>query len=400
VAVPTRLTIAALLAVRVAHADPDPWLDAPHPAALPSDADIVGGDPGWKIEDVQFRSTYLSQSGKGFQSEAGPMTGPGSERTTIFEPWALMTIRQNDHIVHEVTVPADFVTAASPDALDAMTSASRRNESVTVEVRTSITRSERDTLTTRISGHIEEPLSSGTAGVGWRRTFADDNAAVAVNGNLTIDGFDDRSQNGSYLGKAIRETTNANLSATQLLSPSTVLDGSYGITYQHGTLQNTWNAVPIVGLAPAAEHFPPNRVRHAVSARLAQHIPLTHSTLKVWYRYYADDFRLRAHSVEVSAYQYLVNWLYVRGGYRFHRQTGVDFFTTSLAERPPDNLSRTADSDLAPFDANEWSFEMVVIGERAPRWLRAWSVSAEVLRYVRTNDLTINVVSLAIGRRL
>ena len=122
------LVIAALCTA--AHADPDPWLDAPRAAALP-DAAIIGADPGWTIEDVQLRTSYLSQSGKGFQSEAGPQRGPGSERTTIWEPYALIRIRQNDHIVHEITVPADFVTAASPDALDAISSASRRNESLT-----------------------------------------------------------------------------------------------------------------------------------------------------------------------------------------------------------------------------------------------------------------------------
>ena len=113
-----------------------------------------------------------------------------------------------------------------------------------------------------------------------------------------------------------------------------------------------------------------------------------------------DDFGLRAHTVELSAYQYLVHWLYLRGGYRFHHQNSVDFFTTLLPAMPGDNAARTADSDLAEFDANEWSLEMTVIGERAPTWLRAWSVSAELLRYVRSNDLDIYVAALAIGHRL
>ncbi len=393
-------TSALILALcAAAHADPDPWLDAPRKAALP-DAQIIGDDPGWTIEDVQLRTAYLSQSGKGFQSEAGPTAGPGSERTTIWEPYALIRVRQNDHIVHEISIPADFVTAASPDALDAISSASRRNESVTVDVRTAITRSDVDTLTTHVAAHYEEPLSSATAGAGWRRTFADENAAVSVTGNVTVDGFDYRDQVGKYQGKASRQTFNGNLNATQLLSPTTVLDGSYGITYQHGTLQNTWNAVPIVGMQPTDEVFPRDRTRHAFSARLAQIIPATGTTLKAWYRYYRDDFGLRAHTIEVSAYQYLVHWLYVRGGYRFHHQNSVDFFTTELLAPPALGQIRTADSDLAEFDANEVSFELVVIGERAPPWLRQWSVSAEVMRYVRTNDLDINVVSLAVGHRL
>jgi Protein of unknown function (DUF3570) len=369
-------------------------------AAPPTDAEILGGESGWRVDDVELRTAYLAQRGHGFQSQDGSLTGPGSEWMWLVEPWARVTLHQNDRVTHEITIPVDVITAASPDAVDATTSASRVNKSVDVDVRSTIEVSEHDTLSTRASAHYEEPLSSGTLGAGWRRSVADDNAVLGASANVTVDGFDDRDHYGDYLGKTARETVNANVTASQLLSPTTVIDGGYGVTYQHGTLNTGWNSVPISGGTLTNEVLPRDRVRHAVTARLAQHVPWTHSTLKAWYRFYLDDFGLRAHSIELAAYQYLVPWLYVRGSYRYHHQTGVDFFTTMLAPKFDLLAPRTADSDLAPFAAHEWSVQLAIVRARAPAALGRWSLGAEVMRYWRTNDLQITVVALSLGRQL
>src|SRR5262249_17340613 len=175
---------------------------------------IIGRDDGWRVEDVELRTTYITQRGHGFQSQDGPLGTPGSEAMGVFEPYALVRVRQSDTITHEITVPVDIISAASPDAVDATTSASRRNESVDLDVRSTIKLSERDTLTTRLGGHYEEPMSSGWLGAGLRRGLADDNAAIGVNANITIDGFDDHDHYGDYLGKTARHNFNLNASAS------------------------------------------------------------------------------------------------------------------------------------------------------------------------------------------
>jgi hypothetical protein len=374
-----------------------PMAAAADPAV--TDDEILGADEeSWAIEDVALRTVYVDQRGAGYQSQAGPPEGPGSEDMWVIEPWAQIRVRQSAAVRHELTVPVDVVTAASPDALDAMSSASRVNEAVGADLRTEIRISDTDTITTRVGFHWEEPLTSGTLGAGWRRALADDNAAIAINGSLTVDGFDVTDQTGEYLRKSARETASANVSFSQILSPTTVADASYGVTWQHGTLAQTWNAVPVMGGAPAGEVFPRDRLRHALAGRIAQHVPATHSTVKAWYRYYRDDFGLAAHTVELTGYQYVVPWLYVRAAYRFHHQTGVDFFTTQMPAAPVDPTPRTADSDLAPFDAHELGAGIAIVPERAPRALRRWSITADYARYRRSNDLTIDVVALGLGR--
>ncbi len=360
------------------------------------DTEIIGTQ-GWALEDVTLRTTYLDQTGHGFQSQDGLL--PGGESMTIIQPVALITIRQSDRILHQITIPVDAITAASPDSVDATSSASRQNTAGDFDLRTQFKLDGGDTLTTRFVAHAEEWIGGGTAGFGWRRSLADDNATVSVNGTFGVDVFDDHNHFGSFLGKTHRETGSLNAGASQLLSPTTVLDGSYGITYQHGELKTGWNSVPVENGSLEDEVFPNSRLRQSLTVRLSQHVPVTHSTVKLRYRGYLDSFGLHAHSIEASVYQYLVSWLYVRGSYRFYTQNGVDFFTTSLPLGFDDKTTlRTADSDLAPMHANEWTVGLATVKGRGP--LGKWSATAELFRYDRSNDLTITALSLGVGRML
>jgi hypothetical protein len=135
-------------------------------------------------------------------------------------------------------------------------------------------------------------------------------------------------------------------------------------------------------------------MRHALVARAAQWLPWN-GALRLYYRFYADDWGIVAHSIEGQLMQRLTPEVYVGGLYRFHTQTGPRFFTT-LA--PLDATYRVADSDLAPLDSQTVGGRIVMDlplrGE-----VRALHMELSCERYVRTNDLWINIVSWATGFR-
>lgn len=379
-AVRTSLALIALL-VGPASADSD-------------DREILGGDAGWKLEDIELRTMYLDQDGRGFQSvEDGT---PGKETMFIVQPSLLLNVRQSERVSHALTLPFDAITAASPDAVDATSSASRFNIAGDFDLRTTIKLDDDDTLTTRFVAHAEEWIGGGTIGAGWIRSLADDNATVSINGTFGVDVFDDHNHFGDFLGKTARATGSVHVGASQLLSPTTVIDGSYGATYQRGNLRTGWNAVPVEGGTLEDEVFPDGRLRQVLSLRVSQRVPVTRSTAKLAYRGYIDSFGLHASSIEASVYQYIVSWLYVRGSYRFYNQNGVDFYTENMPMGFDDSTLRTADSDLSPFDAHQYSVSLKTVRERGP--LKRWSLSAELFRYERSNDLAITAVSLGVGR--
>ncbi len=383
VGVAARTSVALLLLCGVASADSD-------------DAEIIGQDRGWKLESAELRTTYLDQTGRGFQSqEDGP---PGKETMWILQPSLYMTVRQSERVTHTLAMPIDAITAASPDAVDATSSASRSNIAGDFDLRTAIKLDDKTTLTTRFLAHAEEWIGGGLIGAGWTRSLADDNATISINGTFGADVFDDHNRFGDFLGKTSRITTSVHAAASQLLSPTTVLDGSYGMTYQHGELRTGWNAVPVEDGTLENEIFPDGRLRQVVTLRVSQHIPVTHSTAKVGYRGYVDSFGLQAHAIEATVYQYLVTWLYVRGSVRYYDQNGVDFYTEAMPLGFTDSTDRTADSDLAPLSSTELSLQLKTVKDRGP--LKKWSVSAEYFRYTRSNDLEINAVSIGLGRVL
>lgn len=372
-----------VLLVATAHADPA------------SDAAILGSaNEGARIDELRLRMTSYYQNGHGYQSPAGSLSGPGSERALILQPMALVGIRQSARVHHEVVVPVDIVSAASVNAIDIMTHASGVNEAIGVELTSRFDVTHEDQVVSRLTWHEEEPFGSGSFGLGYTRSLADDNATLGVSGQATFDRFDYLQHNGGRYGRRNRTTLNGNVSLSQLLSPTTVFDANYGYTFQQGTLQTTYNSVPLAsGLARTGELFPHSRSRHALEARLAQHLPATHTTLRAAYRYYFDTFELTAHTLELELHQYLAPRFIARGSYRYYTQTGVDFFTTAFAVDGAATQPRTADSDLAPFHGSEFGLKLL--------WLAPGQSTLDVsyFHYGRSNDFRANIISFGYGDR-
>ncbi|MDB4971500.1 MAG: hypothetical protein JWN44_7189 [Myxococcales bacterium] len=355
-------------------------------------AAIFGPPQPYAIESIKTRYTHLDQRGHGYQSQAGGP--PGDEALTVEQPQLEVIARQGEHIVHRLWVPLDVVTGASPDALDAISSASRTTEAGSIEIASTWQATRATAATVHGGFHLEENYRSYDVGGAVTHSFADDNATIAVSLNQVMDWFDGYDIRGNRLDRVGRSATNVNLGLTQLLSPTTVGHLDYGVTLQNGTLGNTWNAVPLASGTLGGELLPAFRQRHAFVGRLAQWLPWK-GALHAYYRFYVDDWGLRAHSAEVQLYQRLSAWLWLRLTYRVHQQNGVSFFTTAAS---PTATRRTADSDLAPFIAQTFGGAVGVDLRMIPR-LRQLYADFSYERYVRTNDLQIDVYSAALGVR-
>lgn len=323
------------------------------------DAPIPTEAPPFRFLEHGYRFAWFDQDGRGYQSQAGRAIGPGSESLRVLQPSFYVRAAQRDTVIWDVGFQLDVVTAASADALDAMSTASLHNEAGTLDVAATWRASDDDTIAFRGAGHLEETLRSGSLGVAYTRELAEDNATVAVSANGTVDRFDTIQPNGFTPGLAVRQTWNGNLTVSQILSRTTVGSLSYGITHQRGVLQQTWNSSPIApcGVMPlcterAPEIFPGTRLRHAIRATIAQRIPQSDMTLRLGYRFYADDFDVRASTIDGELIQGLGDYVGLTVRYRYHHQTSASFYYDRLPSALRfDETPRTSDSDLARFDA-------------------------------------------------
>ena len=225
------------------------------------------------------------------------------------------------------------------------------------------------------------------------QAFADQNTVVSGAVVGILDWFDQFLVNGRREGRVERSTTMGSAGITQVLSPTTVANVNYGVTVQLGELGNTWNAVPLANDTRGPELLPTERVRHAVVGRLAQFLPWN-GALRLYYRFYDDTWGIVAHSMEGQLTQRLTPTFYVGGFYRFHTQTGPPFFTTFA---PLDATLRTADSDLAPLQSRTVGGKAVGDVPFGAGAIRSLHYELEYDRYVRTNDLRMDILTCSIG---
>jgi hypothetical protein len=372
-----------------------------------SDAEDSPKD-GVRVEEARVRFNYFDQKGFGYQSQAGPGVA-GSERLQVYEPMFYVRFRQNDKVEHSITVPIDIITSASTDAIDALTTASRHNEAGTIQVNTQVKATTDDTVKFTYGGHGEEWFASVFGGVGYTRDLAQDNATISAR----IDGsFDWFTPYGPWPRRLVplkdkfdfRGGLSGSVEVSQILSPTTLVKAGYGIAWQKGALLTPWNSVPFLCnpdvtecFARLQEKFPGTRLRQSVSGLLAHHIPRTSTTVRLSYRFYVDDYDVRAHTLLGEIYQYVTERAYVSAHYRAHHQTAVYFWATNLdlADFNPD-APRTSDSDLAQFWAHEWGAK-VLFHITPPGRARQHDIDVLYNRYTRTNNLSVNVGSIGYG---
>lgn len=377
----------ALLALAVACA-----LGADARADALAESGVLDRPRPFRIESARLRFTFFDQAGRGFQSLAGgPALGPGSEEMWVAQPQLEIVAKQGERLTHRIWVPVDVISAASPDAVDAISSASRYQEAGSIDVASTYKATPVDEVSTRFAVHLEENFRSYNLGLGWTRHLADDNAVVQASLNQGYDWFDGYLLGGAVSARQGRATTNLNLAFTQILSPTTVGHLNYGLTVQTGTLGNTWNTVPVVDGHRGEEILPRLRHRHALVARLVQGLPWNGS-LKLAYRFYVDSWGALAQTIELFLYQRITRFLYARATYRAHLQKGVDFYT-ELA--PLGDGYRTADSDLADFNAHTFGVKLAL--DLPLRRLKNLSADLSYERYIRSNDLRVDVYSCSLG---
>jgi hypothetical protein len=356
---------------------------------------LDSNDKGLRIVSFGMEVTAFDQWGFGYQSKDGPLRGPGSERATIFEPQAEIVATLGDRMTHRIWVPLDVVTSASPLVNpDVISTASRHVVSGTFDWLTNYRVNAVTDVSARSAFHLEQPFRSFSAGMGFTRSFASEASVFSANALESFDWFDHFDIYGHRFGHEGRNATTGSVGFTQVLTPTTVVNANYGLTHLEGELGNTWNVVPLAIGIRGPELLPAVRTRHAVVGRASQWLPWN-GALRLYYRFYADDWGIVAHSFEGQLMQRLSPKLYVGGYYRFHTQTGASFFTTSAS---PDATLRTADSDLAPLDSQTIGGKIVLdlptVGD-----VKALHFELAVERYFRTNDLQMDIVSWASGFR-
>jgi hypothetical protein len=120
----------------------------------------------------------------------------------------------------------------------------------------------------------------------------------------------------------------------QVLSPVLVLTVGYQFGYLQGFLGNPYRRAAFSSNAPKREAPPETRFRHAVTGRLAWHLPRSNTSLHLMYTAYGDSWDIAAISPELRVYQQIGADLMLRPRYRFYVQSDAYFAPPKSGKYP------------------------------------------------------------------
>jgi hypothetical protein len=151
---------------------------------------------------------------------------------------------------------------------------------------------------------------------------------------------------------APRRTSEYLLGVTQVLSPLAVVQSSLAVSRGSGWYNDPYKltltfypdaSIPV--LAP--DRRPDHRDTVSWLTRLRRHFPRANGTLQADYRYFRDDWGIRAHTLELAWQQDLSERWAVRPALRYYTQGAADFYSPVVPRPQPEILS--SDQRLGAF---------------------------------------------------
>jgi hypothetical protein len=158
----------------------------------------------------------------------------------------------------------------------------------------------------------------------------------------------------------------------RVINTNTQIESSVSYTQQDGYLSDPYKLAYVGGnLLP--DQRPDGRREFAWLTRLRYFVPVADAALHLDYRYYADDWELRAHTVDIAWYQQLPHdWLVVPR-VRWYSQSKADFYAPYYLAQPR-NYLLSSDYRLSPYGA-------LSLGVEGSKKFHSWTLSARYENY-------------------
>jgi hypothetical protein len=152
-------------------------------------------------------------------------------------------------------------------------------------------------------------------------------------------------------------------SASQILSKNAIVAISYDLAKLDGYQANPYRTVITAsGLVP--EVHPNSRLRQSIAATLRYYVAPTGTTLIAAYRYYHDDWHIRAHTPELRLVQEVGAMADATVGVRYYRQTASYFYAERYPALDMNTINYvTDDPKMSGYDGFTMEAKLGVIGE-------------------------------------
>jgi hypothetical protein len=191
------------------------------------------------------------------------------------------------------------------------------------------------------------------------------------------------------------------LSVSQIVAKNALVAASYDLAKLDGYQANPYRTViTSSGLAP--EVHPNSRLRQAFAVSGRYYVTATHTTLIGAYRYYHDDWHIRAHTPELRIIQEVGALADASIRYRYYRQTASYFYADRYPTLDTNAVNYvTDDPKMAAYDGHTMEAKLGVLGEEfglTGTWAgaRIEGVLEYIIQHNRFGDAVVAHVALTL----
>jgi hypothetical protein len=358
-----------------------------------------------KLEEVNFVSGYYKQDG----NHSAVTGGVGTEHLTDFANTIDLKFFKYDNKLrkHSLTfeLGIDHYSSASSDKIDPHTISSASSADTRFYPSLAWSRQNQqtgNTLGANISFSKEFDYTSFGFGVNWAKASKDNNREFSAKLQAYLDqwkvilpielrntsgGRDDdypsESRNSFSGSFALSQIVNKNFQVQLIAEP----------TYQTGLLATKYQRVYFTNGEVQSEVLPDNRFKIPLGIR-ANYFLGDRFIIRSFYRYYQDDWGLKAHTVDLEVPIKITAFFSFSPFYRYYTQEAIDYFAP-YQQHSPGETYFTSDYDLSHFNSQFYGAGFRVVPEKGVFGLHNWnSLELRYGHYTRNDGLNANQVSL------
>lgn len=315
--------------------------------------------------------------------------------TTLSMQW------NNEH----VTIPAIDAPAGSPEAVDAITTASRPIAGNAYQDFTKV-RNEVTTSAVRGGTSVQYYISSESDYLGQQiaashnKSFMDEKWNASVGASYGWDAIKPLADDDTGTQAGSKTTIHWNAVGTRILSPTALV--RVGVEYnlvsglQHNPYRNVY-----AGGTNVPERHPDHRSRSDLFARFNKYLS-NRSSLKLSYRLYGDDWGIVSHELGTRLSQYVRRGLFASYEYRYYTQSAADFQRDEYATTTGVDGYVTGDYRLAELSSHLFGFALNLDLDALAadsELLRQMGVKFNYERYFNSNNYSANFLTTQLTYR-
>ncbi|EDM37775.1 hypothetical protein PBAL39_15159 [Pedobacter sp. BAL39] len=360
-----------------------------------------------KIDEMNLVSAYYNQSGNNSAVTGGIGTEKLSDLANTFDLQLSKFNKKGKKNTFLFELGIDHYSSASSDKIDPNTISSASGADTRIYPSLNWTQSNESTgnsfgFTGSYSGEYD--YQSIGAGFSLTRLSANKNTQFDFKLQAFLDKWtvilpiELRAGNGEgpkSEGTSPRNSFSSSFSLSQVINQKLQAVIVVEPSFQKGLLATKYQRDYFTDGSLLAETLPGKRFKLPLAARL-NYFATDHILLRAFYRYYMDNWGIRAHTAELEIPVKLSSFISISPFYRYNKQTGTRYFA-GYGQHSPGSTYFTSDYDLSTLNSNFYGTGIRISPPKGVFGLQRISMlELRYGHYSRSTGLASNIISLNI----